>query len=62
MMALTLRAVYAYGVENELVDENPCDGIKVKDHGSTIEKSTWLSLARDASPHRRLGDPGRTRR
>lgn len=38
-----LRAVYAYGVENEIVDENPCDGIRIKDHGSTLDSSTFLS-------------------
>ena len=40
-----LRAVYAYGVDHELVEENPCDGVRVKDHGSTKDGSTWLTLA-----------------
>lgn len=38
-----LRAVYAFGVDHELVPENPCLGIKVKDHGRTSETSTYLS-------------------
>lgn len=38
-----LRAVYAYGVDLDLVTENPCDGIKVKDHGRTQEGSTFLT-------------------
>lgn len=38
-----LRAVYAYGVDHEIVAENPCDGIKVKDHGRTNEGSTYLT-------------------
>jgi integrase len=40
-----LRGIFACGIENELVDENPCEGIKVKDHGSTKSGSTFLTLA-----------------
>lgn len=53
-----LRAVYAFGVENELVVENPCDGIKVKDHGSTIEKSTHLTLDEANALVAAATDPG----
>lgn len=39
-----LRAVFEHGVEDELFLENPCFGMKVRDHGSTVEKSTALTL------------------
>lgn len=37
-----LRAVFAYGVEHELLAENPCDGLRVKDHGRSDDGSTFL--------------------
>lgn len=40
-----LRSVYAFGIEHELVTENPCEGVKIKDHGTTKETSTFLTLA-----------------
>lgn len=52
-----LRAVYAYGVDNELVDENPCDGVKVKDHGSTIDGSTFLTLKESTALVEAATDP-----
>jgi len=39
-----LRAVFAYGCDAEIVDENPCRDLKVKSMGSTIETSTFLTL------------------
>lgn len=38
-----LRAVYAFGIDNEIVRENPCDGVRVKDHGSSKAGSTFLT-------------------
>lgn len=38
-----LRAVFAYGVDAEKIDENPCNGIKVKDNGTTLDTSTFLT-------------------
>lgn len=40
-----LSAVYLYGVENGLVTENPCESVRIKDHGSTKQGSTFLSAA-----------------
>lgn len=53
-----LRAVYAYGVDHELVIENPCDGIRVKDHGRTNEGSTFLSAAEVEALVTAATDPG----
>lgn len=39
-----LRAVFAAGVEDGILDENPCIGMKVKDRGRTTEPSTHLTL------------------
>jgi integrase len=41
----TLRAVLSYGVEAGKLATNVALGIKVKDHGSTDEKSTALDMA-----------------
>lgn len=38
-----ISLVYAYGVDNEVVSENPCDGLKIRHHGSTVETSTFLT-------------------
>lgn len=40
-----VRAVFASAVDDELFEDNPADGMKVKDHGTSIETSTWLTLA-----------------
>lgn len=38
-----LRTVFAVGLEEGHVDENPCIGLKVKSHGRTDDTSTWLT-------------------
>jgi len=38
-----LRAVFAGGVDDELLDENPCTAIKVKHRGETADTSTYLT-------------------
>lgn len=39
-----LRAVLEHGVESELLEANVARDIRVKDRGSTKERSTWLTL------------------
>jgi integrase len=38
-----LAAIFAFGVDAELLEENPCHGLRVKDRGTSRETSTHLS-------------------
>lgn len=40
-----LRAVFAFGVDGGQLETNPCDGVRVKDRGTTRERSTVLTRA-----------------
>lgn len=40
-----LRAAFALAIEDGWIETNPCTGIRVKHHGSSIETSTHLSKA-----------------
>ena len=53
-----LRAVYAYGVDHELVTENPCGDVRVKDHGRTVDGSTFLTAPEADALVEVATDPG----
>lgn len=52
-----LRAILAEALEDELVELNPCDGVKVKGEGRTDEPSTWLTAPEAARFLAAITDP-----
>lgn len=40
-----LRAAFALAIEDGWIEANPCAGVKVKHHGSSVETSTYLAKA-----------------